>query len=309
MKAEAVSQSCNTGLYEGSCADREHNERGLTFPCNAVVALLIDVRPTRAIYKMSVFWQRKGLEATADSVESCFREAAARSSSTEAPTDGAAPIPSGEAFDQNVSWRLATAVIRSMRGFRVAGAGTEAAAVPGELGHTPAVRVDPSGSVHVDDGPRRVALAGLRLAGAAATAPGPARALLESGVFHVLWRLPSDPAATPTGIALALGALCQGIRHAEILQVFAAKLESEQDGLTALLGGYEACAAVLSGQVRGGTGRWGHGEEVVGCFYLCLERRVFDRDLLSTDNIVHCFVLTCRVFFLVQRNRAGFQLE
>lgn len=168
-------------------------------------------------------------------------------------TEGkATPIPSGEVFDEDVSWRLATAVIRSLRGFRFAGAGTEAAAVPGELGHTPEVRICPDGSVSVDDGPRRVALAGLRLAGAAATAPGPARALLESGVFHVLWRLPSDPAATPAGIALALGALCQGVRHAEILQVFSTKMEIKQEGSSVHLGGYEACAAVLSGQVKKG---------------------------------------------------------
>lgn len=160
------------------------------------------------------------------------------------------PVSSGEIFDEDVSWRLATAVIRSLRGFRIAGAGTEAAAIPGELGHTPKVQVLPDGSVHVDDGPRRVALAGLRLAGAAATAPGPAGALLESGVFHVLWRLPSDPAATPAGIALALGALCQGVRHAEVLQVFVTKVDGEESDSPMQLGGYEACASVLSAQVR-----------------------------------------------------------
>lgn len=125
----------------------------------------------------------------------------------------------------------------------------------------------------VDDGRRRVALAGLRLAGAVATAPGPARALLAAGGFHVLWRLPLDPAATPMGVALALGALCQGVRHADVLRVFLARWEgggggggetaggggdggggrSDGPGAAAglaTLGGYEACALVLSRQVR-----------------------------------------------------------
>ncbi|CAM9191979.1 unnamed protein product [Scytosiphon promiscuus] len=152
------------------------------------------------------------------------------------------------AFDEDVSAPLATAVIRSLRFFRAAAAGTEAASIPGEDddgeggggggGHTPAVTIRADGSIAVDDGHRRVALAGLRLAGAVATAPGPARALLEAGGFHVLWRLPLDPAATPMGVALALGALCQGIRHADVLRVFLTRL-----------GGYEACASVLSRQV------------------------------------------------------------
>lgn len=165
-------------------------------------------------------------------------------------------VPSSEAFDEEMSGHLVTAVIRSLRFFRSAAAGTEAASAPGHQArgrHTPGVRVLPDGSVSVDDGPRQVALAGLRLAGAVATAPGPARALLAAGGFHVLWRLPSDPAATPAGVALALGALCQGVRHADVLRVFLARREDNEAmaaGGLAQLGGYEACAVVLSGQVR-----------------------------------------------------------
>lgn len=188
----------------------------------------------------------------------------------------AALVPSSQAFDEDVSAPLATAVIRSLRFFRAAAAGTEAASIPGEEdeggerghggGHTPAVSIQPDGSITIDDGHRRVALAGLRLAGAVATAPGPARALLEAGGFHVLWRLPLDPAATPMGVALALGALCQGIRHADVLRVFLTRWEGDGDigggvkggedgaagGGLARLGGYEACASVLSRQVRRG---------------------------------------------------------
>lgn len=247
--------------------------------------------------------QRKALEATAESVEACFREAAARVGGTicttstavlsaqagakqrldlqgqherkvtsaaptsednrernvlEAPAAGKsvgveAPIPSRQVFDDDVSWRLANAVIRSLRRFRVAAAGTEAAVVPGALRCTPAVRIRRDRSIDVDDEPRLVALAGLRLAGAVATAPGPARALLEAGVFHVLWRLPSDPAATPAGIALALGALSQGVRHAEVLKVFATRLEGNDSGASEAEStqpsGYEVCAAILSQQV------------------------------------------------------------
>lgn len=182
-------------------------------------------------------------------------------------------VPSSEAFDEDISGRLTTAVIRSLRFFRSAAAGTEAAFVTGPPSpdknnnqqqrrqqHTPAVAILADGSITVDDSPRRVALAGLRLAGAVATAPGPARALLAAGGFHVLWRLPSDPATTPMGVALALGALCQGIRHADVLRVFLARWDEEdkmgrspeEEGASALarLGGYEACAMVLSGPVR-----------------------------------------------------------
>lgn len=177
-----------------------------------------------------------------------------------------APVPSRKVFDEDVSWRLATAVIRSLRGFRVAAAGTEVAAVPDKLGYTPTIKVLRDGTVTVDESPRLVALAGLRLAGAVATSPGPARALLEAGVFHVLWRLPSDPAATPAGIAFALGALCQGVRHAEILRVFATKLETDEADSggagssgkesSTQQGGYEACASVLTQQVRGEANGW-----------------------------------------------------
>ena len=178
-------------------------------------------------------------------------------------TAGVVFVPSQEAFDEEVSERLATAVIRSLRFFRVAAAGTEAACMPGHSGgeHVPTVAVSPDGTVTVDDGPRRLALAGLRLAGAVATAPGPARALLAAGGFHVLWRLSSDPAATPTGVALALGALCQGVRHADVLRVFltrwddaevldpSAEDEAQEEKGLDRLGGYEACALVLSGPV------------------------------------------------------------
>lgn len=257
--------------------------------------------------------QCEAIEATADCVEACFRRhtkqasplppvrAEGPDSSTSAegapppPAAAAATVnqqqqqkpvtPSSQAFDEDVAGPLATAVIRSLRFFRAAAAGTEAASVPAQGGegeqrqpgegfqqqqHTPAVTVLPDGSVAVDDGHRRVALAGLRLAGAAATAPGPARALLAAGAFHVLWRLPLDPAATPMGVALALGALCQGLRHAEVLRVFLARWDggetaSGSDGPgaaagLATLGGYEACASVLSRPVRLGEGReraWG----------------------------------------------------
>lgn len=178
----------------------------------------------------------------------------------------AAVVPSSKAFNDDVSGPLATAVIRSLRFFRAAAAGTEAGSIPAGEGeedrgggrHTPAVAVLADGSVTVDDGHRRVALAGLRLAGAVATAPSPARALLAAGGFHVLWRLPLDPAATPMGVALALGALCQGIRHADVLRVFLTRWEEGMDdgmggaeaGGLSRLGGYEACASVLSRQVR-----------------------------------------------------------
>lgn len=197
-----------------------------------------------------------------------------------AAEDDGAVVPSSQAFDEDVAGPLATAVIRSLRFFRAAAAGTEAASVPGEeaeeehggpAAHTPAVTVLADGSVAVDDGHRRVALAGLRLAGAVATAPGPARALLAAGGFHVLWRLPLDPAATPMGVALALGALCQGVRHADVLRVFLTRWEggetaagdggSDGPGAAGLatLGGYEACASVLSRQarLRGGGGSVG----------------------------------------------------
>lgn len=177
-----------------------------------------------------------------------------------------AVMPSSQAFNEDVAGPLATAVIRSLRFFRAAASGTEAASIPGEEeerggAHTPAVDVLADGSVTVDDGHRLVALAGLRLAGAMTTAPGPARALLAAGGFHVLWRLPLDPAATPMGVALSLGALCQGVRHAEVLRVFLTRWDGETmggmggtvgSGATDLarLGGYEACASVLSRQVR-----------------------------------------------------------
>lgn len=200
-----------------------------------------------------------------------------------AVTSSVAVVPSSQAFDEDVSAPLATAVIRSLRFFRAAATGTEAASISGEDGegerggggHTPAVAIQADGSITVDDGHRRAALAGLRLAGAVATAPGPARALLEAGGFHVLWRLPLDPAATPMGVALALGALCQGIRHPDVLRVFLARWEGGDsasetagaahnladtagDGIGGLsrLGGYEACASVLSRQVtRRGMGK------------------------------------------------------
>lgn len=177
-----------------------------------------------------------------------------------------AVMPSSQAFDEDVAGPLATAVIRSLRFFRAAASGTEAATIPGEEDerggpHTPAVEVLTDGSIAIDDGHRLVALAGLRLAGAMATAPGPARALLAAGGFHVLWRLPLDPAATPMGVALSLGALCQGVRHADVLRVFLTRWDGETtDGVRgaggpgatdlARLGGYEACASVLSRQVR-----------------------------------------------------------
>lgn len=211
----------------------------------------------------SVGEQCNALEATAESMEACFRQASsperAGNGKERLGNDAATPVvPSGAAFDDFVSGRLATAVIRSLRFFRAAAAGTEAAYISGDEREerTPAVSVLADGSVIVDDGPRRVALAGLRLAGSVATAPGPARALLAAGGFHVLWRLPSDPAATPAGVALALGALCQGVRHADVLRVFLARWDGEemgaQDGGAGLarLGGYEACALVLSGPVR-----------------------------------------------------------
>lgn len=199
-------------------------------------------------------------------MEDCFRQRASPSADAQMRKIGnkneqpqAVTIHSSEAFDEDISGRLATAVIRSLRYFRLAAAGTEAASNPGEeRQHRPRVSVSFDGTVTVDDSPRRVALAGLRLAGAAATAPGPARALLGAGGFHVLWRLPSDPAATPAGVALALGALCQGLRHADVLRVFLARWEGEEmeqevqnDGpALARLGGYEACASVLSSPVR-----------------------------------------------------------
>lgn len=188
----------------------------------------------------------------------------AAAASSVAATD--AVMPSSQAFNEDVAGPLATAVIRSLRFFRAAASGTEAASIPGEEEerggpHTPAVEILADGSVAVDDGHRLVALAGLRLAGAMATAPGPARALLAAGGFHVLWRLPLDPAATPMGVALSLGALCQGVRHADVLQVFLTRWDGEAmgdmgggdgPGATELarLGGYEACASVLSRQVR-----------------------------------------------------------
>lgn len=247
--------------------------------------------------------QCEAIEATADRVEACFRQhkeksppptaegvaadpstgAGAAAAPSPPPAEGeqqGAVIPSSQAFDEDVAGPLATAVIRSLRFFRAAAAGTEAASPPeeeepGGPRHTPAVTVLADGSVAVDDGHRRVALAGLRLAGAAATAPGPARALLAAGAFHVLWRLPLDPAATPAGVALALGALCQGLRHADVLRVFLARSErGEGDAAAggagghegpvtaaglATLGGYEACASMLSRQARlrrrGGGGR------------------------------------------------------
>lgn len=253
--------------------------------------------------------QFKALEATADCVEACFRRVSSPSPAVKeeqgegnknnnnntnvkkeqggrdehdqegknAIVAGAvAVIPSSEAFDEDISWRLATAVMRSLRFFRAAAAGTGAASVPGEgVGqHTPAVAVLADGTVTVDDGPRQIALAGLRLAGAVATAPGPARALLEAGGFHVLWRLPLDPAATPAGVALALGALCQGVRHVDVLRVFLTRSEgieaetSPAEGAReggaglglATMGGYEACASVLSRQVRTGGGERERGE-------------------------------------------------
>ncbi|CAN0005363.1 unnamed protein product, partial [Laminaria digitata] len=81
----------------------------------------------------------------------------------EAAAAAAAVIPSSQAFDEDISWRLATAVMRSLRFFRAAAAGTGAASVPGEgIGqHTPAVSVLADGTVTVDDGPRQIALAGL----------------------------------------------------------------------------------------------------------------------------------------------------
>lgn len=198
---------------------------------------------------------------TAESVEACFRHTPP-SRGDQKKLVGPAVVPSSEVFDDEVSERVAIAVIRSLRFFRIAAAGTEAAFIPGngDVEHLPTVAVSPDGSVTVDDGPRRVALAGLRLAGAVATAPGPARALLASGAFHALWRLPSDPAATPAGIALALGALCQGVRHADVLRVFLTRWDDgdgvdpssgEEDRAKGLerLGGYEACALVLSGPV------------------------------------------------------------
>ncbi|CAM9372167.1 unnamed protein product, partial [Ectocarpus fasciculatus] len=226
----------------------------------------------------------EALEAAADCVEACFRrqtpakkgeegrqegglDPAVEQGSTLATigTTAAAEVPSSEAFNDDVAGPLATAVIRSLRFFRAAAAGTEAGSIPAGEGeeergggrHTPAVAVLADGSITVDDGHRRVALAGLRLAGAVATAPSPARALLAAGGFHVLWRLPLDPAATPMGVALALGALCQGIRHADVLRVFLTRWEggvddgtggAEAEGLSRL-GGYEACASVLSRQV------------------------------------------------------------
>lgn len=248
--------------------------------------------------------QVKALEATADCVEACFRrvpssspavkekeqeEGKKQSDNIKKEQDGrdeheqeqrvgknavmaaattATVIPSSEAFNEDISWRLATAVMRSLRFFRSAAAGTGAASVPGEgtSQHTPAVAVLADGTVTVDDGPRQIALAGLRLAGAVATAPGPARALLAAGGFHVLWRLPLDPAATPAGVALALGALCQGVRHADVLSVFLTRSDSDgaENSLEeeveaggaglglARMGGYEACASVLSRQVRTG---------------------------------------------------------
>ncbi|CAN0141283.1 unnamed protein product, partial [Ectocarpus sp. 13 AM-2016] len=230
--------------------------------------------------------QCEALEAAADCVEACFRRQTPTKKGEEGGQQGglgpspvavgqgstlatagttAAVVPSSEAFDDDVSGPLATAVIRSLRFFRAAAAGTEAGSIPAGEGeeergggrHTPAVAVLADGSVTVDDGHRRVALAGLRLAGAVATAPSPARALLAAGGFHVLWRLPLDPAATPMGEALALGALCQGIRHADVLRVFLTRWEegvgdgaggAEAEGLSRL-GGYEACASVLSRQV------------------------------------------------------------
>ncbi|CBN76697.1 expressed unknown protein [Ectocarpus siliculosus] len=228
----------------------------------------------------------EALDAAADCVEACFRRqtpakkgeeggqqgglvpspVAVEQGSTVATTGTTATVvPSSEAFNDDVSGPLATAVIRSLRFFRAAAAGTEAGSIPAGEGeeergggrHTPAVAVLADGSVTVDDGHRRVALAGLRLAGAVATAPSPAGALLAAGGFHVLWRLPLDPAATPMGVALALGALCQGIRHADVLRVFLTRWEegvddgaggAEAEGLSRL-GGYEACASVLSRQV------------------------------------------------------------
>lgn len=259
--------------------------------------------------------QFKALEATADCVEACFRRVSSPSPAAKVKEEdqeegnknndksnnkkeqggrdehvqeqragkntivaaAAAVIPSSEAFDEDISWRLATAVMRSLRFFRAAAAGTGAASVPGEgvSQHTPAVAVLADGTVTVDDGPRQIALAGLRLAGAVATAPGPARALLEAGGFHVLWRLPLDPAATPAGVALALGALCQGVRHVDVLRVFLTRSEGDEAETSlaeeaveggaglglATMGGYEACASVLSRQVRPRGGRERRGRE------------------------------------------------
>ena len=224
--------------------------------------------------------------------------------------------PSSQAFDEDVSGPLATAVIRSLRFFRAAAAGTEAASsVPGpreeqQAGgggglreHTPAVTVLPDGSVAVDDGHRRVALAGLRLAGAVATAPGPARALLAAGGFHVLWRLPLDPAATPMGVALALGALCQGLRHAEVLRVFLARWEGGEtasgaegsggpgaEGL-ATLGGYEACASVLSRQVKRRGGEGNRRERLCTCLRCLPCNEVSWRDLRAKRGLFCARVL------------------
>lgn len=224
--------------------------------------------------------------------------------------------PSSQAFDEDVSGPLATAVIRSLRFFRAAAAGTEAASsVPGpgeeqQAGgggglreHTPAVTVLPDGSVAVDDGHRRVALAGLRLAGAVATAPGPARALLAAGGFHVLWRLPLDPAATPMGVALALGALCQGLRHAEVLRVFLARWEGGEtasgaegsggpgaEGL-ATLGGYEACASVLSRQVKRRGGEGNRRERLCTCLRCLPCHEVSWRDLRAKRGLFCARVL------------------
>lgn len=253
------------------------------------------------------WWQFEAIEATADCVEACFRQRAAPAAKEEQESGGGAPpppppaggadpapeateakgtetagravVPSSRAFDEDVAGPLATAVMRSLRFFRAAAAGTEAEERDGA--HTPAVKVLADGSVFVDDGLRRVALAGLRLAGAVATAPGPARALLAAGGFHVLWRLPLDPAATPMGVALALGALCQGVRHAEVLRVFLTRwrweggttsgiVGGERPGAAELarLGGYEACASVLSRPVRPtGGGMGGNGGRIYGVFW------------------------------------------
>ncbi|CAN0321263.1 unnamed protein product, partial [Discosporangium mesarthrocarpum] len=120
-----------------------------------------------------------------------------------------------------ISRGLAEGVLVSLRLFRsaFAQAGVEGGADTPPCAH-PRVLVYPNGSVVVDPLPSKVALAGLRLAEACATAPGPAREFLSRGVFQVLWQLPSDPASTPLGAARALGAVCQGLRHSEVMGCF-----------------------------------------------------------------------------------------
>ncbi|CAM9916441.1 unnamed protein product, partial [Choristocarpus tenellus] len=165
---------------------------------------------------------------------------------------GQESVTSNKAFSVEVSGQLAAAILRSLNVFRgVNGAGRRGGGV----------QVYPDGTVEVDTTPSKIALAGLRLAEASATAPGPAREFLSKGIFHVLWGLLSEVSTgiTPVGVAVAVGTVCQGLRHPEVMREFVerreawgrgigdaeARMEEEREGQS----GYESFAILMSRKV------------------------------------------------------------